>query len=439
MENAHASSHDSAFIAQQPNGRSARSAYASATTKSFQRWCRLLGALALSLGVSHCSTDSPSDNGRGAENDGQVTGGANDGSVDGSASQDGSAADTSDAGGTDGALPAGDSGADSGADSGGSDASEAGTDAQSPARSALPVPPGKADAPPPSGVPGELAVLDWAGFKAALSYTFDDTNSSQIKNFDALDALGVRYTFYLTTGRSELADPVWKRALEAGHELGNHTKSHQETDDGSDTDAATKTLEQKFGSKVWTMAAPFGAGIYTNLAKTRFLINRGVFNALIAPNDDTDPFTLPCYIPPTGASTQELDAQVASARREGKWRVVLVHGFSGGTDGAYQPVSLSAFTESVQHSKDFGDVWIDSVVNIGSYWRAQKLIRSITPVTVGGETRWTWQLPDHFPPGKFLRVTVKGGTLTQNGRVLDWDGHGYYELALDEGSLTLTQ
>ncbi len=46
-------------------------------------------------------------------------------------------------------------------------------------------------------------------------------------------------------------------------------------------------------------------------------------------------------------------------------------------------------------------------------------------------------LPDHFPAGKRLRVRVDGGTLSQNGQTLAWDAHGYYEIALDAGSLML--
>jgi hypothetical protein len=45
-------------------------------------------------------------------------------------------------------------------------------------------------------------------------------------------------------------------------------------------------------------------------------------------------------------------------------------------------------------------------------------------------------LPPNFPPGKYLRVTVDGGTLTQHGVSLPWVTHGYYEVALDAGSLT---
>jgi hypothetical protein len=55
----------------------------------------------------------------------------------------------------------------------------------------------------------------------------------------------------------------------------------------------------------------------------------------------------------------------------------------------------------------------------------------------GDETTWTWTLPPRFPPGRLLRVTVDGGTLRQDGVALAWDPRGFYEVALDAGSLTL--
>jgi hypothetical protein len=58
--------------------------------------------------------------------------------------------------------------------------------------------------------------------------------------------------------------------------------------------------------------------------------------------------------------------------------------------------------------------------------------------TAGTDQTWTWDLPDHFPPGKFLRVKVAGGTLKQGGAEIAWQGNGYYEIALDAGSVTLS-
>jgi peptidoglycan/xylan/chitin deacetylase (PgdA/CDA1 family) len=303
----------------------------------------------------------------------------------------------------------------------------------------LPVPPG-GHVPRPSGAPENLTVLDWAGFKAAVSYTFDDTNSSQIQHYAELQSLGVRMTFYLITGKAaELADPVWARAVKDGHELGNHSRRHVRPGTGADLDAADSDLRGRFGITVYTMASPFGDDSYPPLATTRYLINRGVVNGQMTPADGTDPFNIHCYVPPTRAPAATFNAEIDAVRNGGGWTTVLVHGFTGGSDGAYQPVDIGAFTASVNHAKSFRDIWIDSVVNVGAYWRAQKVFAEITPTTSGNSKTWTWTLPPHSPSGRVLRVKVDGGTLTQpGGRTLSWDDHGYYDVALDAGSLTLS-
>ena len=290
----------------------------------------------------------------------------------------------------------------------------------------------------PSGTPGNLTILNWAGYKAAATYTFDDANSSQIANYAALQALGVPMTFYLQTGKSDASNAVWAQAVKDGHELGNHTKSHAQTGTADDVDAASTFIQEKFGVKAWTMAAPYGDASYVALAQPRFLINRGVSNAVIAPNGPSNPFNLPCYIPATNATAKDLNSQIESAQAAGGWRVVLVHGFTGGSDGAYQPMAIGEFTASVEHVKSLGNVWIDSMVNVGSYWIGQKTVAAVTPTTSGTDKQWTWTLPANFPPGKCLRVSVEGGTLKQGGNVLPWNDHGYYEIALDAGSVTLS-
>jgi peptidoglycan/xylan/chitin deacetylase (PgdA/CDA1 family) len=303
----------------------------------------------------------------------------------------------------------------------------------------LPPLPGAGGVPRPSGSPGNLTVLSWAGFKAAISYTFDDANSSQIQHYSDLNGLGVPLSFFLITGKAEASDPVWGQAIKDGHEVSNHTMSHLQVGAGPDVDAATDFLKQKWGVTAYDMAAPYGDASYEPLAKTRFLLNRGVSDGLMGPNDNSDPYSLFCYIAPTGALASAYNAEIDAARAAGKWRTVLVHGFAGGTDSAYQPVSITEFTSSVSYTKSLGDVWIDTMLNVGAYWRAQKMLTAVSPTTsdVNGQT-WTWTLPDHFPPGRSLRVTVGGGTLTQAGSALAWNDHGYYEIALDAGTLTLS-
>lgn len=304
----------------------------------------------------------------------------------------------------------------------------------------------------PAGTPGNLKVLDWAGFQAALSYTFDDSNASQIKHYADLQALGVHYSFYLITGRSQSQDPVWKQALMDGHEVANHTQSHMQTGDvatlGADTDAGDAFLKTNLGVTVYTMAAPYGTGTYGDVARTRYLINRGVSGSPMLPNGATDPFNLSCWIPPENATAAGtmingqlvgFNPMVDSVRAAGGWQTFLVHGFTDmdAGEGAYQPVPFSEFVAGVNYTKSLGDVWIDSVVNVGAYWLGQKAFNATPPSTSGDTTTWTWTLPDHFPPNKYLRVTVDGGKLVQNDQALPWDPHGYYEVALDAKSLKL--
>ena len=367
-------------------------------------------ALPLLLGVLNCSSDK--------DNSGTSTGGsANAGASSGGAASGGAA-------------------------SGGMSTSRGGSEPMGELHDnglePLPLPPGDGGVPQPSGTPGNLKVLDWAGFKAAVSFTFDDTNSSQIAHYDELQALGARYTFYLITGKSEINDPTWVRAIEDGHELGNHTQSHRMAATEEDIDAASDVIASKFGAITWTMASPYGDASYVPLAKPRFLLNRGVSNGLIGPSDNSDPFNTPCFIPAEGAPASAINAQVDSALSAGKWRIVLVHGFTGGTDGAYQPVDFAEFAESVTYAQSLGDVWIDTMASIGAYWRGQKAFSEAGHAQKGDVESWHWTLPPHFPKGRTLRVTVDGGSLSQGGPPLVWDEHGFYEIDLDAGVLTLS-
>jgi hypothetical protein len=318
--------------------------------------------------------------------------------------------------------------------------------------SGLPTPPGR-EVPKPSGTPGNLTVLDWAGFKAAVTYTYDDAQPSHIAHYDALQATGVPMTFYFSRNVNWIpnSDQLWSQAVKDGHEIGNHTVSHPYANlTGScfgkplesveaEIDECTKHIVEKFGqSDVWTMAAPYGDIGWKKAAKSRYFLNRGVGGPMIAPNDNTDPLNLPCYMANTGETAEKFNGLIDKAQLNGMWLIFLFHTIKPTTDNWYAPVEIIEITNSVDHAKVLGDIWIDTLVGIGAYWMGQKIISSVTPVTSGKETIWSWTLPENFPKGKYVRVKIDGGTLKQGEKVLQWDSHGYYEVALDEGTLTLT-
>jgi peptidoglycan/xylan/chitin deacetylase (PgdA/CDA1 family) len=312
----------------------------------------------------------------------------------------------------------------------------------------LPTPPGKA-VPKPEGPVGNLKVLDWAGFHSALTYTFDDSIPSQIAHYPELNATGVHMTFFLV-GASDGNSPVWAQAAKDGHELANHTEHHCHADAtgcawgkyaGSleaEYDLCTAHIKQAYGvSDVWTTATPYGDMGFDNVAKTRFFLNRGVRGGQIAANDQSDAANLPTFTASAGQKADTFKRVIDADHASGNWQVLLFHSLGG--DGGYAPVNIADVIASINHAKAFGDVWIDSFVNVGAYWLGQKAVTDATVMQVGKKTNLSWTLPDHFPRGKYVRVTVTGGKLSQAGKPLKWNSAGYYEVALDPRSLTISR
>jgi peptidoglycan/xylan/chitin deacetylase (PgdA/CDA1 family) len=319
------------------------------------------------------------------------------------------------------------------------------------APSGLPIP-ATAGVARPAGAPGNLRVLDWAGFKAAVSWTFDDSQPSHLAHYAELQAVGVPLTFYVNPGHDPGPyETAWTQAIKDGHELGNHSFHHCHADlKGCLFGAPPATLGEEIDlcstyltahtpqTGVWTAASPFGDEGYDGADAQRFLVNRGVRGGTIGPNDHTDPFNLPTHLASTGETAARFNQMTDGTRQDGKWIIFLIHTIQPTDAVWYNPVSISELTGAMTHAKALPDVWTDAVVAIASYWRGQKLLSSTTPVTTGSNSTWTWTLPPHFPPGKFLRVTVAGGTLAQRGAPIPWNEHGYYEVALDAGALTLS-
>ncbi len=273
----------------------------------------------------------------------------------------------------------------------------------------------------PSGAAGGLKVLDWAGFKSAISYTFDDANSSQIKNYAAMNSAGGHYTFYLLTSKSEAGNEVYKTALKDGHEMGNHTSDHSNCDKPASIDAASTFIKSTFGVTAYAFAAPNGAGACnTGSVSSKFLTNRSVNGGSMSAGD-TKPLT---WLPSDIASSNNM------APSAGKWRTICIHGFNGGNDGAYQPIALDSFTSAVKSAVSGGS-WVETVTNVAAYQVGQDALSKASGNNI------TWTLPSVFPPNMCVRVTTSGGTVKQNGKEIPWDDHGYYEIALDAKSLTI--
>lgn len=311
-----------------------------------------------------------------------------------------------------------------------------------------------------SAQPG-LRVLDWAGFKAAMSYTFDDGQPSHIEHYPKLKAERVRVTYYInpTANWYPGFDATWKDAVAQGSEIGNHTTHHCRVSEIIDNDASTcpnslgsagaefddttEYIRTRIGQPgVWTTAYPFGDTDYRTAAAPRFLVARGVWPGTVAPSTGSDALNLPLVSlsgqasVPGGYPLSSFNGAVDNALQQGRWIMHLFHTLQPTTNDWGGGQDIGVITSNMDYAKSLGTMWIDSVVNIGAYWRGQQLLQAATPTTSGGVTTWSWTLPANFPPGRKLRVVVDGGTLSQNSTPLAWDRRGYYEVSLDAKSLS---
>lgn len=69
----------------------------------------------------------------------------------------------------------------------------------------------------------------WSGTGEGVALTFDDGPDPELtpRVLDALDRAGVRATFMVVGERAVATPDLVRRAVDAGHEIGNHTWSHR--------------------------------------------------------------------------------------------------------------------------------------------------------------------------------------------------------------------
>ncbi|HNY20908.1 MAG TPA: polysaccharide deacetylase family protein [Treponemataceae bacterium] len=312
---------------------------------------------------------------------------------------------------------------------------------------ALPaLPDGTTAIPAPAGTDCDLTILNWAGFDGAASYSFDDGQPSHVAHWPELKATGVPMTFYLTpnmhTTSSDAAVAAWKDALSAGCELGNHTLRHDhysaytaDTANADVADCATYIQTTLGGSASCSFAYPYGETNWKNNFGGRFLFARTINSGTVKPLDSTDPLGLPVFFVDAGQTNSAFNAALDKSASEKSWVIFLFHSLLPTDSNWYAGVQASDVTASIGHAKRGGNIWVDTVETVGSYWLAQKTLSAVVPTGNADAKTWTWSLPAGYPSGKYLRVTVSGGTLSQGGVDISWNPRGFYEVSLDNGSL----
>jgi len=301
-------------------------------------------------------------------------------------------------------------------------------------------------------------VLPWAGFSSAVSLTFDDAQPSHAAHLDALTATGVPMTFFVNSSVAfPGSDAVWRKAVAAGHELGNHTASHphyplgEPMGDGAFGDAAPTPKEEleaceafireRSGQKgVWTFASPYGDEGWEPVAAARYPLIRSVAEGTVPPGngrpDGVRASHLPCAMAREGdTAAGTFIPQLEKAREAGHWLVFCFHSILPTEENWYAGVGIDEIVGIAQHARATGTVWADTFARVGAYWLARRAFLDLKPEWDGTNRIWEWTVPDGFPPNVWLRVTAPKGRLYQEGRLLPDAETGMYEISFDGGRL----
>ena len=111
--------------------------------------------------------------------------------------------------------------------------------------------------------PSAFKVLPWNGHPAALSLTFDDSRAVHLDVVvPELNKRHLHATFFLIVSKTTRLDE-WRKARLQGHEIGNHSVTHEHAADlnkeGEElqVEDAKKFLDSNFNADVLTFAYPF--------------------------------------------------------------------------------------------------------------------------------------------------------------------------------------
>jgi len=240
-------------------------------------------------------------------------------------------------------------------------------------------------------------VFNWPeGKQMALSLSFDDARFSQVdKGIPLLNKYHIRGTFYVSPNAMLERVEEWKNAIEAGHDIGNHTlvhpcsgnfpwARHKALEDytlekmAQELDSASILIYDVLG--IWPTAFAYtcgqtyvGRGVdtrsYVPLVAARFETGRNWMNE--GPND-------PSYCDLARLNGTELDGKsfeevlllIEAAREQGAWLVLAGHEIDEGG----RQTSLLPTIDSICHyaSDPANGIWIDNVSKIGKYVREMR-------------------------------------------------------------------
>lgn len=285
-------------------------------------------------------------------------------------------------------------------------------------------------------VAGPITTVPWNGHPGAATFTFDDGKSSQVQNLSFLSSMdGVSVTFFVCTDAMDFArDPSGHMNFaKNGHEIGNHTATHQDlknvNDLSSEIAGAASKLRGK-GLDVTALATPYCSqdDRVKNAINQDHFINRscggtGLFSWGSQPNW----MEMSSKIWDNNASVDGFKSSLSQAANN-QWLVQLFHGINENDTYAISSDNIRAIVNDAVSK----NLWVASFSTVGAYLRAHFTIDQATSTATADGFKVTWTSPHaHMPKSVPLRVNIEGAagkTVTQKGVVVPQNSDGTYTI-----------
>jgi peptidoglycan/xylan/chitin deacetylase (PgdA/CDA1 family) len=298
-----------------------------------------------------------------------------------------------------------------------------------------------------------LRVLPWNDHAAAVSLTFDDARAVHLDvAVPELNKRQLNATFFVIVAKLTRLDD-WRRAQAQGHEIGNHSVTHQPTatltrvSEELEVEDAKKFLDSNFKSNILIFAYPY-AELSPGLVSW---VKRYDFAARGWQGDNASPYITADVEPdwynlPSQTAYTKYDAAVyrswidkAFAMRA--WTTLQIHGIGDPSTG-FEPIPTDTFLTLLDDLKaqESRGLWVAPFGTVAAYLRAQKILEAAKPQSQNDEARFVWKVPAPFPSGVVLKAAIEGGThlhVYQGKRELRPSKAGVYSISFDIGELVI--
>jgi len=297
-----------------------------------------------------------------------------------------------------------------------------------------------------------LKVLPWNNHSAALSLTFDD---SRMVHLDVvipeLNKRHLHATFFLIVSKTTRLDE-WRKARLQGHEIGNHSVTHEHAADlGKATEElqvedAKKFLDSNFNADILTFAYPFtevSPGLLYWVKRYDFAARGGRGDGslvYVTAQAQPDWYDLPSQPSYTKYDSTVYRGWVDKDISMNAWTTLQIHGIGDATTG-FEPIPSSTFIGLLDYLKtaEGRGLWVAPFGEVAAYFRAQKIVEAAQAQVAKDETKFSWQIPAPFPHGVMLKVAANGSRarLFQAGHELHRNKDGVYSVAFDSRELVV--